>query len=175
MPFFAASFLVYVFGGPVADRISNAVTRHNGGKREAEYNLANLILPFVSGVAGLFIFGYSGENNLHWAILMLGAVCIIFGFLTVMTVLNVFIVESYPQWAGPVLVNVSSLRIILAFFLSSKATTWVAEKGLLATFSIYAEAIIVLSLGIPLFFFFGKKLRGWTSGRVQVSGKDNVV
>jgi hypothetical protein len=28
-------------------------------------------------------------------------------------------------------------------------------------------ALVGVSLGIPLFFFFGKKLRQWTSGKVD--------
>jgi MFS family permease len=167
LPFFAASILVYVFAGPVADRISNAVTKWNGGGREAEHHLANLVVPFVAGVAGCFIFGYSAQQNLHWAVLLVGSFLIIFGFLTVMSVLNVFIIESYPMWAGPVLVNVSSLRIIIAFFFATQATIWIMEKGPMQTFAIYAEVMIVLSLGIPLLYFFGKKLRRWTAGKVQ--------
>lgn len=100
LPFFAASALVYVFGGPVADKISNAVTRWQGGSREPEHHLANLILPLVSGVAGCFVFGTAGEQNMHWAVLLVGSFLIVFAFLTTMTILNVFIVESYPQWAG---------------------------------------------------------------------------
>lgn len=67
----------------------------------------------------------------------------------------------------PVLVNVSSLRIIIAFFLASRATVWVAEMGMLKTFSIYAEVMILLSLGIPLFYFFGKRMRSWTAGSIN--------
>lgn len=100
IPAFAASLLVFVLGGPVADRLSNAVTRWNGGAREPEHHLVNLILPFVAGVAGCFVFGYAGDNNLHWGVLLLGAMLVIFGFLTVMSIFNVFIVESYPMWAG---------------------------------------------------------------------------
>ncbi|KAK2001446.1 major facilitator superfamily transporter [Colletotrichum falcatum] len=167
MPFFLASALVYVFGGPVADKISNAVTRWQGGSREPEHHLANLIFPLVSGVAGCFVFGTAGEQNLHWAVLLLGSLLIVFAFLTLMTILNVFIVESYPQWAGPVLVNVSSMRIVIAFFVASKATVWIAERGAIATFALYAEALIVLSLGLPVFYFWGKRLRQWTAGSVK--------
>ncbi|KZL63338.1 major facilitator superfamily transporter [Colletotrichum incanum] len=167
LPFFAASALVFVFGGPVADKISNAVTRWQGGSREPEHHLANLILPFISGVAGCFLFGTAGEKNMHWAVLLVGSFLIVFAFLTTMTILNVFVVESYPQWAGPVLVNVSSLRIVIAFFVASKATTWIAEKGPLATFALYAETIIVLSLGLPVLYFWGKHLRQWTAGSVK--------
>ncbi|KAK2063692.1 major facilitator superfamily transporter [Colletotrichum caudatum] len=167
LPTFLASALVYVFGGPVADKISNAVTRWQGGSREPEHHLANLIFPMVSGVAGCFLFGTAGEQNLHWAVLLLGNFLIIFAYLTMMTILNVFIVESYPQWAGPVLVNVSSMRIVIAFFLASKATVWIAESGPIATFAIYAEALIVLSLGLPVFHFWGKRLRQLTAGSVK--------
>lgn len=84
-----------------------------------------------------------------------------------MITINVFIVESYPQWAGPVLVNVSSLRIIIAYFFASLATTWVQEKGLLPTFVIYAEVMIVLVLFMPVMWFFGKRIRMWTAGKVK--------
>ncbi|WYZ36052.1 hypothetical protein EsH8_X_000699 [Colletotrichum jinshuiense] len=177
LPFFAASALVYVFGGPVADKISNAVTKWHGGSREPEHHLANLILPVVCGIGGCFLFGTAGEKNMHWAVLLVGSFLIVFAFLTTMTILNVFIVESYPQWAGPVLVNVSSLRIVVAFFVASKATVWIAENGPLATFALYAEAIIVLSLGLPVLYFWGKKMRQWTAGSVQSkkSEKEKVL
>jgi hypothetical protein len=149
--------------------VSNAVTRHHGGHREAEHHLPNFILPFVSGIAGSFIFGWAGQEGAHWALLLFGAFLIIFGFLMIMTLVNVFMVESYPQWAGPVLVNVSSLRLVIAFFLASKTTEWVAEKGLLETMAIYAEVMTVVSLGIPLLYFWGKKVRNWTAGTVRGS------
>ncbi|KAF2995290.1 hypothetical protein E8E14_002233 [Neopestalotiopsis sp. 37M] len=167
IPTVAATIAVYFLGGPVSDKISLWITRHHGGVREAEFHLPNLILPFVSGILGTFIFGYAGQNNLHWALILLGAFFIIFAFLTVLTVVNVFVVESYPMWAGPVLVNVSSLRIVIAFFLSSQVTVWVVEKGILNTFAIYAESLIVLSLGLPVLWFFGKRIRIWTAGRVE--------
>lgn len=100
LPFFAAAILVFLLGGPVADRVSNSVTKWNGGAREAEHHLANLVLPFLTGVAGCFIFGYAGDNNLHWGVLLTGSFLIVFGFLLTMTILNVFIVECYPMWAG---------------------------------------------------------------------------
>lgn len=91
---------------------------------------------------------------------------IIFGFLVAMSILNVFIVKSYPMWAGLVLVNVSSIRIIAGFFLSSKSTEWISEKGFLNTFALYGEVMIVASLGVPVLYFFGKRIRQWTGGHV---------
>ena len=172
LPFIAATGLVYLFGGPIADRISNAMARRNGGAREPEHHLLNIVMPLFFGLVGTFVFGWAGQNNAHWAVLMAGSFLIIFGALVVLSVINVFVVESYPMWAGPVLVNVSSLRIIIAFFVSSKSTAWIAERGFLNTFVIYAEIIIVVSLGVPALYFFGRKLRQWTAGRVQRAASD---
>ncbi|KAI0129816.1 major facilitator superfamily domain-containing protein [Xylariales sp. AK1849] len=172
IPVVLATITVYFIGGTISDKVSLYITRRNGGVREAEYHLPNLVLPFVAGILGSFIFGYAGQNNLHWVILLLGSFFIIFGFLMLLSVINVYVVESYPMWAGPVLVNVSSIRIIIAFFLSSEVTTWVIEKGIMGTFAIYAEAIIVLSLGIPILYLTGKKIRVFTAGRVKENGEE---
>lgn len=157
----------FVLSGPIADRVVTRIARRHNGIREAEFGLANMVIPFVCGIAGCFVFGYAGQSDVHWSVLLIGSFLIVFGFLCIMIAVNVYIVESYPQWAGPVLVNVSSMRIIIAYFLASVATTWVAEKGLLATFAIYAETMIVISLFIPVLWFTGKKLRLWTGGKVK--------
>lgn len=163
----SSNTLLSVLSGPVADTVVTKIAKRRKGIREAEFGLANMVIPFICGIAGCFVFGYAGQSNVHWSVLLLGNFFVVFGFLCIMIAVNVYIVESYPQWAGPVLVNVSSMRIIIAFFLASEATTWVAEKGLLATFAIYAETMIVISLGIPILWFTGKKLRVWTGGKVK--------
>ena len=60
--------------------------------------------------------GVAAQRHLHWAVLLTGTFLIIFAFLTTMTLINVFSVENYTMWAGPVLVNVASLRLLIAFF-----------------------------------------------------------
>lgn len=67
----------------------------------------------------------------------------------------------------PVLVNVSSLKIIITFFIASNVTTWVSQLGSLRLFAIFAESLVVVSLGIPVFYFTGKRLRQWTGGKVH--------
>ncbi|KAL8367094.1 hypothetical protein RB595_000414 [Gaeumannomyces hyphopodioides] len=188
LPFVAAALFVYVFAGPVADRVSMSVTRRRsrgsrgGGKedggggggamaREAEDNLPNFILPFALGIAGVFLFGAAAQQRMHWAVLLLASFLVIFAYLTVLTLGNVLVVESYPMWAGPVLVNVGSMRITVAFFLASRAVVWVQESGALATFAMYGEALLVIALGIPALFFCGKRVRAWTAGRVEVGGR----
>jgi hypothetical protein len=102
IPIVIATPFVWFFGGYLADRISNAVARRNGGRREPEAHLLNLIMPMILGIIGCLLFGYAGSNvkTTHWSVLLGGIFCIALSFLTANTVLSVYIVESYPQWAG---------------------------------------------------------------------------
>lgn len=106
VPIVIATPFVWLFGGFLADKVSNALARRNGGRREPEGHLVNLILPLIFGVTGCLLFGYAGEHlkMVHWSVLLSGIFFISLGFLTANTVLSVYIVESYPQWAGYVLV-----------------------------------------------------------------------
>ncbi|KAK8136120.1 hypothetical protein PG984_004060 [Apiospora sp. TS-2023a] len=166
IPSIFATVIVYFFGGPLADKVSIKMSQVLGkGKREPEYSLPNLVLPFVLGIAGCFIFGVAAQSNLHFTVLLLGSFFILSGALTSLTLVNTFVIESYPQWAGPVLTNVSSLRIFVSFFFSSQVTTWIEQNGNLAVFAGgFGTMLLVTSLGIPIIFFTGKRLRGWTSG-----------
>jgi MFS family permease len=102
IPIVIASPLVWFFGGYLADKISNAMARRNNGRREPEAHLVSLILPLIMGIIGCVMFGYAGQHvkTAHWSVLLGGIFFISLGFLATTTVLNVYIVESYPQWAG---------------------------------------------------------------------------
>ena len=175
LPFVLAAPLVYVLAGPLADRVALLATRRNGGTREPEHHLPNLVLPFALGVGGAFLMGAAGQGNLHWTALMAGWLLVISAFLAATTVLNVYVVESYPMWAGPVLVNASSLRLLVAFGLASQATLWVLTLGFQRTFALYGWALLGISAGIPLLYLFGKRLRRWTAGRVTAPRGGDVL
>lgn len=167
VPALFASVIVYLFGGPIADRIALRLTRLLGrGHREPEYNLPNLVLPFLCGIAGCAIFGVASQNSLHYTVLLVGSFLLTTGSLTSLSLINTFIIESYPQWAGPVLVTVSSLRVFISFFFSSRIMAWIQTRGPLVVFVAFAVMLVVVALGIPVLFVTGKRLREWTSGRV---------
>jgi hypothetical protein len=65
-----------------------------------------------------------------------------------------------------VLVNCSGLRTLIGFFLNSRATVWIVQRGLMGIMSIYAGAIAVVALGIPALLLWGKKGRLWSAGRI---------
>ncbi len=102
VPIVIASPLVWFFGGYVADKISNAHAKRNGGRREPEAHLLSLIIPLLAGVAGPLVFGYAGQNikTLPGIVVLVGVFLIGFAFLTANTLFSVYLVESYPAFAG---------------------------------------------------------------------------
>ncbi len=75
--------------------------------------------------------------------------------------------EGTNSWNRPVLVNVSSLKIIITFFAASNVTTWLVQDGPIRLFAVFAEMLIVISMGIPILFFTGKRLRQLTGAKVR--------
>lgn len=51
--------------------------------------------------------------------------------------------------------------------MSFDATTWVAELGFLRSFSIYAGALAIMTLGLPLVYIYGKRIRAFTAGKLD--------
>ncbi|KLU82935.1 hypothetical protein MAPG_02002 [Magnaporthiopsis poae ATCC 64411] len=149
----------------------NAHARRNGGRREPEAHLLSLVFPLIAGVTGTIVFGYAGENILTVPSItvLVGIFFIGFGFLTANALFAVYLVEAYPAYAGPVLVNVSSFRLIVGFIMSFKATQWIQDIGFLRSFGIYGGALALSCLGLPFVYFYGKRIRAWTAGTLAPS------
>jgi hypothetical protein len=163
----ASSVFVYCFGGIVADKLTLKVTRwHGSTSREPEYQLPTLAIPFLSAMIGCAIFGAAQHYHLHFAVLLTGSLFLSIGTMTSFTILKTFTIESYPHWPGPVLVNVSTFRTLISFGFSSNASSWVQQRGALVIFGIYIAVLFVMGWFVPLLYFYGKRFRQWTGGRV---------
>lgn len=75
----------------------------------------------------------------------------------------------------PVLVNVSSFRLIIGFAMAFDATTWVEHIGFMKCFSIYAGVQALLTLGLPLVYFYGKRIRRYTGGKLDAAYIEQVT
>ncbi|KAH8891948.1 major facilitator superfamily transporter [Thozetella sp. PMI_491] len=160
-----STVVIFFCGGPLADKVTLWISKRRGG-REPEYQLLNLVMPIVITAVGMLIFGYANQFGLHYAFLLLGTFFLMTGTLTAAPIINTYVMESYPQWAGPVLVNVSTLRVFTSFFFTTQVTTWLSELGPFKFMSYLSAVLLSVSVGIPLLFFFGKPLRAKTSSTV---------
>jgi hypothetical protein len=165
-----SSALVYVFGGLVADKLTLKVSRMRGQTaREPEFALPNLLVPFLAAMIGCAVFGSAQHFHLHVAVLLTGTLFLSIGTMTSFTILKTYTIESYPHWPGAVLVNVTTWRTLISFAFSSNASTWVQQRGPLVIFGIYIAVLFVLGLLVPVLYFYGKRFRQWTGGRIAKS------
>ncbi|KAF2674305.1 MFS general substrate transporter [Microthyrium microscopicum] len=169
LPIVIATPFVYLISGFAADKISNVIAKRNGGRREPENHLPAMVIPLAFGVIGTLLFGYAGSyaKTTHWIVLILGIFFISLGFLSANTMISVYAIESYPQWAGPVLVNISSWRCIIGFAMNFRATAWAQQFGFLGSFGIYAGVLGGLMLFMPFLYVYGKRLRMRSAGTVK--------
>ncbi len=96
-----SSVVVYLFGGPFADKLALKISRMRGStSREPEFQLPNLVVPFIAAMGGCLLFGCSVHFHWHIAVTLFANTMLMIGSLTAATVLKTFIIESYPQWPG---------------------------------------------------------------------------
>jgi hypothetical protein len=78
------------------------MARRRGGRREPEAHLLTLILPIVLGIVGTVLYGYAGQNFFKTPslIVLLAVFFLSLSGLATNTIMFVYIVESFPQWAG---------------------------------------------------------------------------
>ncbi|OAA65699.1 major facilitator superfamily transporter [Niveomyces insectorum RCEF 264] len=170
-----SSVIIYFFGGPFADKLTLKISRMRGTTaREPEYQLPNLVVPLLSSMAGCAVYGCASKFHWHFAFLLVGSFFLMIGSLTATTILKTFSIESYPQWPGPVLVSVNTMRTVISFGFSSYASTWVNDRGALFVFGVYIAILFAVSGFIPVFFFFGRRFRQWTSGRIKVRPEEFI-
>ncbi|KAI7775820.1 hypothetical protein LA080_006234 [Diaporthe eres] len=165
-----STIAVFVIGGALSDKVTMWISKRRGS-REPEYQLINLITPIVFAIIGAIVFGYADQFHLHYMVLLLGQFFLMTSPLMAAPIINNYVIESYPQWAGAVLTNVSVLRIFTSFYFNTQVTTWISQLGPLKFMSYIAVALLVVSSGIPLLFVYGKKLRSLTSGKVKKTRK----
>lgn len=51
--------------------------------------------------------------------------------------------------------------------MSFDATTWVEQIGFMKSFAIYAGILAFTTLGLPLVYFYGKRIRAFTAGKLD--------
>lgn len=169
IPVLIAAMATSLITGRVADIVCNWGARQRpGGKRVPEDQLLNLFLPTCCGVIGTFFFGVAGQDpSKHsWGMFLTGLGFMAFGFLGANTVGAVYVLEVYPQMGGSALLNIASIRYIIAFILSFRISQWIVELGYFWSFVIYAIPMTIFALLIPPLWYFGPAWKTKFPGRV---------
>lgn len=105
-----STIAVFVIGGALSDKVTMWISKRRGS-REPEYQLINLITPIAFAIIGAIVFGYADQFHLHYMVLLLGQFFLMTSPLMAAPIINNYVIESYPQWAGYVFLGVRSVCI----------------------------------------------------------------
>ncbi|KAK6221892.1 hypothetical protein LQW54_001112 [Pestalotiopsis sp. IQ-011] len=156
----------WLLSGLLGDHLGNWLARRRGGRREPETLLLNIIFPCVLVLAGFSLYGHVADRiqSMSSILLLLGGFLSVWGYSCIFVTMQAFLLESYPNYAGPVLILFSSTKLIIGFALSFKATDWIKAHGFATILGMYAGLIGFIALfGVPV-YIWGKKFRARSAG-----------
>lgn len=149
--------LVY---GMTSDKLIQHLTKKYGAERpKPEYRLPLTIFasPFIP--AGLFLYGWTAQYHIHWAVPLLGTLFVGFGFTIVLSSIANYMIDTFTIYAASAMAAITISRSIFAatfplFALHMYDTLdWGWGNSLLGF-------IALAGCGIPpLFWFYGEALR----------------
>lgn len=97
-----------IFCGAVSDRLVKTLTERNGGMAKPEYRLPAMYIGALMVPVGLFLYGWTAEEKLHWILPMIGSGFLGFGLFAIIRELSGTIISGlglslyrcllFPTW-----------------------------------------------------------------------------
>ncbi|KAH0425545.1 major facilitator superfamily protein [Colletotrichum camelliae] len=110
-----------------------------------------LAMPF-----GLFLYGWTVQNGVHWIVPMLGVLVMCVGLMGTMN----YLIDAYPQYAASVTAALAILRSLLGALLPLSGLEMYAALGLGWGNSLLGFIALTLVPILVAFYVFGERIRG---------------
>ncbi|KAI7220293.1 MFS general substrate transporter [Hortaea werneckii] len=153
--------------GKTSDPLMQSLARkHNDGKVKPEYRLPMLIYAGPTIPAGLFLYGWTAQYHIQWAVPLLGTLFVGIGLIAAFMCINTYLVDTFTIYAASAMAANTVLRSLFGatfplFGLSMYNTLGLGWGNSLLAFIALAMCPIPL-----LFYWYGEKLR--THPRFQI-------
>ena len=145
---------------PTSDLLAARLTRRNDGIREAEMRLGVLIPVMLLGPAGLVLFGFAAERDLHWAAYFAGVVINTFSAYFYFTFTLAYAVDSYASNMSEMLIAMNLGKQAISFGMGIKLLDWVTTHGFAVMISgAFCALLLANNLAVIIFMVWGKRIR----------------
>jgi hypothetical protein len=74
--------------------------KHNDGKAKPEYRLPLLMWTGWTIPAGLFLYGWTTQYHVQWAVPLLGTLLVGIGLIMAFMCINTYLVDTYNRYAA---------------------------------------------------------------------------
>jgi hypothetical protein len=140
------------------------LTKRNGMVREAEMRLGVLLPAMLIAPAGLVVYGYTAQQNLHWIGYFAAVGMVNWGAYFYFTFTLAYAVDSYTVNLSEMLIAMNLGKQAISFAMGFKLLEWILEIGYLKMIGgIFCGVLLINNLALLVFMFFGKKIRIATS------------
>ncbi|KAJ5625528.1 hypothetical protein N7510_001837 [Penicillium lagena] len=147
-------------GARLMDFMFRRFTTRTGGEHSPEFRIPLIIPGALLGPIGLFIYGWSAQYHLHWAVVDFGILITLLGMQINGMPLQVYVIEAYPEHTSSAAAASQFLRSLTAFSFPLFAPRMYQALGYGWGNSTIALIGLVVGVPAPLaLWMFGKKLR----------------
>lgn len=98
---------------PLMQYFFKRLTVANGGVSKPEFRLPVIFFGGILVPTGLFWYGWSAENHLHWVMPLIGAAIFCCGMISVFTAVQTYLIDMSPRYAASA---VSAATVFRSFF-----------------------------------------------------------
>ncbi|RDW56396.1 hypothetical protein BP5796_13218 [Coleophoma crateriformis] len=159
IPGFIGSLIGSIYGGPLSDWSILVLAKRNRGIYEPEMRLYLSLFPVLVGPAGVWLYGYSALEGMHWIVPCVGLAMNSFSVVAISDTTLTYLVDSYPEILGDLLVALAFVRNGLSAVAAFCFGPWVAALGYRNTLLSCGFLALATNLLVIPIIIWGKQLR----------------
>ncbi|KAK0724843.1 major facilitator superfamily domain-containing protein [Lasiosphaeris hirsuta] len=160
-----ASLVGYLLAIPFtssSDRLAAYLTRKNNGIREAEMRLGVMVPVMFLAPAGLILFGFAAERNLHWIAYFIGVAMNQFCSYFFFTFTLAYAIDSYTSNISEMLIAMNLGKQAISFGMGLDLLDWVLEHGYAVMIAgVFGSIVLLNNLALIVFMIWGKRIRAF--------------
>lgn len=158
-----ATIIGYVTAIPFttsSDRLAAFLTKKNDMIREAEMRLGVCLPAMLIAPAGLIVFGFTAERNLHWIGYFAGVVLCNWSSFFYFTFTLAYALDSYTANTSEMLIAMNLGKQAISFGMGLNLLEWVETNGYAVMIAgVFGSVLLVNNLALIPFMLYGKRMR----------------
>jgi hypothetical protein len=124
-----------------------------------------VLLPaLLLAPAGLIVYGFTAERNLHWIGYFAGVTMDQFGSYFYFTFTLAYAVDSYCANTSEMLIAMNLGKQAISFGMGSYLLDWILDRGYAVVIAgIFGGVLLANNMAVVIFIVYGKRIRKWTA------------
>ncbi|GIZ48759.1 hypothetical protein CKM354_001180900 [Cercospora kikuchii] len=149
---------LFLIGG-ASDKLLKSKAAKNDGDLKPEYRL--LILMYTGWLVpvGLFIYGWTANYQIQWAVPLFGTLLFGIGIIAALVCIQQYVIDAYSLYAASVTAAITVLRSIVGGLLPLAGLSMYDKLGLGWGNSLIAFIALGMTPVPFLFYFYGERIR----------------